>query len=155
MQPTPSSLVASQPKCSLQSQSITTIFLIRDMPNCQKPHTQGFTSTFKYGSSCYRCLPLTICTTNLMSRCQPALGTVTRRTNKPIWPTKPEQVRLTGFIIWKPFIKFLYCSWIINATNWMARIKYVAHAVIIQLRERNGYPPHEKLCAVFEENGLE
>ena len=140
VKPAPSCLVTPKPENSLKPQGITAKLLIRNMPRCHKPYAQWFTSTLKYCTGCHRSLPLTASATNLLPRRQPSFSYTTGRANKSFWPTQTKQIPGTGGFIWKPFVKFLHSSRIINTANRMLMVNWTFHEPVIQLRERNGYP---------------
>src|SRR3989339_982020 len=117
MKPTPRCLVASKAKNTLKSQSISTKFLARYVPDRLKPQLKRLSCSLKDSSGSNRYTVSAGCTTNQICSHFPALTFMAYWADKALGPTKPKKIINTSVFRREPFVKFLQRSRIINAPS--------------------------------------
>ena len=107
MEPTPSSLVATETENALKPQCITTKLLARNIPHCLKPQSDRLPCSLKYCAGDNRYLVLARCTTNQPRSHMPAFSSLTHWTDKTFGPAKILKILNTGLFCEKPFVELL------------------------------------------------
>ena len=133
VQPSPCRIVTAKAKNTLQSKCARPILLTRNKPYCEEPSPKWFVSFMKQCSSSNRCLTFTF---SAQKKSSPHyrrifLKNSARRTTKALRPSKLRNIGKAGLFSAKPFIKFLECSRVVNATNWVPSLfhSHILHVV--------------------------
>ena len=133
VQPSPCSIITAKTQDTFKPKCACSILLARNKPYCEKPSSKWFVSLMKQCSCSNRCLPFTFSTQKKASLHfrRVFLYNSARWTNKTLRPSKLRNIGKAGLFSAKPFIKFLECSRVVNATNWVPSLfhSHILHVV--------------------------
>ncbi len=121
VQPSPSCLVPTKTKRSLQSLRASSIFLTRHPPSNPKPQHQWFPGSLKNCPRSNRCFVTARSATKQILAQRPTLLMIAPRTSISIWPAQLVKILAASVFCSKSPLKFVQSSWIIfhNWENYM------------------------------------
>jgi len=131
VQPRPCGSVTAQSQSTLQTQRADPMFLIRYVPHCLEPQTQGLPGILKHGTGRYRGLKITVPAVVQSPFSLPSLTMLTTRTPKPIGPSKLEKILMASLFRAKSLFEFHHRSRVVFHT----RLYYM-----LGLLESSAYP---------------
>src|SRR6266478_6209673 len=108
MHPSPSRLITTQPKHSLQAQRAGSVLLAGHLPHCPEPHLQWLPRILENGSCRGRGLVIALAALPQRDTYRPRLAVAAAGTPKTFRPTQLEQVLPTRLLRREPRLELLY-----------------------------------------------
>ena len=103
---------------ALEPESIGSVFLARELPGSEKPHTQGRARAVEHGSRQHRGLPSTVWADETPPRCSPDLSQpATAHAHKPFRPAQTLHVLQACRIVGEELVQLQPRTGIVHAAT--------------------------------------